>query len=309
MLGKLLKYELKSTSRLMGVLYLAVLIVAAIVGFLARGTIWQATQGNAIAVVVSGLIYTLLIMTLMIVTVVMILQRFYKNLLKGEGYLMHTLPVPTWMLVASKTISSLIWVLLSIITLIVSVFVLVLTSVAGSGNLFALDWCSLPWGDFFKFFQESAGEIILTIVTAVIQIVRIILLVYTAMAIGAAINLIIAGITNLVKAADEAKKKAVENANAYNNQKKELESLRQKYIEIMDSEKDEATKAKELDTIKNTLAETYGVEKEALDKLNESRQAGLDLMDEEAVKNAKTVINENQAQYNVLHANVLDHEF
>ena len=56
MLGKLLKYELKSTSRLMGVLYLAVLIVAAIVGFLARGTIWQATQGNAIAVVVSGLI-------------------------------------------------------------------------------------------------------------------------------------------------------------------------------------------------------------------------------------------------------------
>ena len=75
MLGKLLKYELKSTSRLMGVLYLAVLIVAAIVGFLARGTIWQATQGNAIAVVVSGLIYTLLIMTLMIVTVVMILSK------------------------------------------------------------------------------------------------------------------------------------------------------------------------------------------------------------------------------------------
>lgn len=186
MLGKLLKYELKSTSRLMGVLYLAVLIVAAIVGFLARGTIWQATQGNGIAVVVSGLIYTLLIMTLMIVTVVMILQRFYKNLLKGEGYLMHTLPVPTWMLVASKTISSLIWVLLSIITLIVSVVVLALTSVVGSGNLFALDWCSLPWGDFFKLFQENAGEIILTIVTAVIQIVRIILLVYTAMAIGAA---------------------------------------------------------------------------------------------------------------------------
>lgn len=105
--------------------------------------------------------------------------------------------------------------------------------------------------------------------------------------IGVAINLIIAGITNLVKAADEAKKKAVENASTYNDQKKELESLKQKYIEIMDSEKDEATKAKELDTIKNTLAETYGVEKEALDKLNESRQAGLDLMDEEAVKNAE----------------------
>ena len=34
MLGKLLKYELKSTSRMMGVLYLAVLVVAAVVGFI-----------------------------------------------------------------------------------------------------------------------------------------------------------------------------------------------------------------------------------------------------------------------------------
>lgn len=126
--------------------------------------------------------------------------------------------------------------------------------------------------------------------------------------IGVAINLIIAGITNLVKAADEAKKKAVENANAYKDQKKELESLKQKYIEIMDSEKDEATKAKELDSIKNTLAETYGVEKEALDKLNESRQTGLDLMDEEAVKNAKTVINENQASYNKYSKEAMDTE-
>ena len=126
--------------------------------------------------------------------------------------------------------------------------------------------------------------------------------------IGIGINLIIAGITNLVKAADEAKKKAIENANAYNDQKKELESLKQKYVEIMDSEKDEATKAKELDTIKNTLAETYGVEKEALDKLNESRQAGLDLMDEEAVKNAKTVINENQASYNKYSKEAMDAE-
>lgn len=64
MLGKLLKYELKSTSRIMGVLYLALLVVAAVVGFVARGTIWEATQGNAIAVVISGLIYTLLVMAL-----------------------------------------------------------------------------------------------------------------------------------------------------------------------------------------------------------------------------------------------------
>ncbi|MEI3280961.1 MAG: hypothetical protein V8R46_09675 [Eubacterium ramulus] len=82
---------------------------------------------------ISGLIYGLLIVALMIVTIVMVLQRFYKNLLKGEGYLMHTLPVPTWMLVASKVISSLIWILLSIAVLFVSIFVLVLTGMLGNG--------------------------------------------------------------------------------------------------------------------------------------------------------------------------------
>ena len=186
MLGKLLKYELKSTSRMMGVLYLAVLVVAAVVGFIARGTILDATQGNAIAIVISGLIYALLIMALMIVTIVMILQRFYKNLLKGEGYLMHTLPVPTWMLVASKVISALIWILLSIAILVVSVFVVFLTGIAGSGIFSFFNWSSFHLDDFFRVFQESAGSVFMSILASIIQIVRIVLLVYTAMAIGAA---------------------------------------------------------------------------------------------------------------------------
>ena len=184
MLGKLLKYELKSTSRIMGVLYLALLVVAAVVGFVARGTIWEATQGNAIAVVISGLIYTLLVMALLIITIVMVLQRFYKNLLKEEGYLMHTLPVPTWMLVASKTICSLIWILLSIAVLLASVFVIFLTSMIGHG--FALvDWNAIHLGDVFGLFRQNAGSVFMTILTGIVQIIRTILLVYTAMAIGA----------------------------------------------------------------------------------------------------------------------------
>lgn len=126
--------------------------------------------------------------------------------------------------------------------------------------------------------------------------------------VSIAISAIISGIANLVNAQEEARKKAVEASKAYEDQKKQIEDLKNKYIEIMDSEKDEATKAKELDSIKNTLAETYGVEQEALDKLNESRQAGLDLMDEEAVKNAKTVINENQALYNKYSKEAMDAE-
>lgn len=115
--------------------------------------------------------------------------------------------------------------------------------------------------------------------------------------VSIAISAIISGIANLVNAQEEARKKAVEASKAYEDQKKQIEDLKNKYIEIMDSEKDEATKAKELDSIKNTLAETYGVEKEALDKLNESRQAGLDLMDEESEVDLNKYLNDNKDAY------------
>lgn len=115
--------------------------------------------------------------------------------------------------------------------------------------------------------------------------------------VSIAISAIISGIASLVNAQEEARKKAVEASKAYEDQKKQIEDLKNKYIEIMDSEKDEATKAKELDSIKNTLAETYGVEKEALDKLNESRQAGLDLMDEESEADLNKYLNDNKDAY------------
>ena len=172
----------------MGVLYIAVMIVAAVVGFAAGGIIWQATQGNEIAFVVGSLIYVLLIMVLMIVTVILVIERFYKNLLREEGYLMHTLPVPTWMLVASKVISALIWIVLSIVAVVLSLLILGFTSMISSGILMSsvIDWSNLPWGEMLFLFQQNAGEVILTILAAILQIVRLVLLVYTAMAIGAA---------------------------------------------------------------------------------------------------------------------------
>ena len=40
-------------------------------------------------------------------------QRFYKNLLGREGYLMHTLPVTETQLILSKLLTSMVWVLCS----------------------------------------------------------------------------------------------------------------------------------------------------------------------------------------------------
>lgn len=100
MLRKLLKYEFKATGRLIGVIYLAVLAAAIVTGIIGRFS--DATIDNPIAFMIFVAIYAILIVALIVVTILMIIERFYKNMLTGEGYLMHTLPVPTWMHVGAK---------------------------------------------------------------------------------------------------------------------------------------------------------------------------------------------------------------
>lgn len=64
----------------------------------------------------------------------------------------------------------------------------------------------------------------------------------------------------------------------------ELAKLKQKYNEIYTSEEDEETKASKLAEIRSTLASKYGIEKEALDELNGSREKGDELLADEIVK-------------------------
>ena len=103
MLTKLLKYEFKATARTYGGIYLALLAAAGLIGFSLRGD-RVAAQSHVFEIGVT--IYSLLVMALVIVTIVTVIQRFTKNLLGREGYLMHTLPVTEAQLVGSKLISS-----------------------------------------------------------------------------------------------------------------------------------------------------------------------------------------------------------
>ena len=64
----------------------------------------------------------------------------------------------------------------------------------------------------------------------------------------------------------------------------ELAKLKQKYNEIYTSEEDEETKASKLAEIRSNLASKYGIEKEALDELNGSREKGNELLADEIVK-------------------------
>lgn len=86
------------------------------------------------------------------------------------------------------------------------------------------------------------------------------------------------------QAHEEAIRKAAQSAETARDQIDGLKKLRQEYLDIVDSETTETEKAKELDRWKQTLIETYGMEKSALEGVNAERKTGLGLIDEEIKK-------------------------
>ena len=127
MLSKLLKYEFKATGRIYGGLYLAILAAAALLGAFFRFPALVSDFPFAVVTIV----YLMLCVAIAVITALTIIQRFTRNLLGREGYLMHTLPVTPAQLILSKLISSMVWLLADILqhVLNVSGFMLLLTAI------------------------------------------------------------------------------------------------------------------------------------------------------------------------------------
>ncbi|MEG2857647.1 MAG: hypothetical protein RR994_03400, partial [Clostridia bacterium] len=106
MLGKLLKYEMKSTARIFLPLYGCIVVFAAIVrAFMQINT----GAGSRLLNILSGLsvfLYVAIIISTFVITLIVLIQRFYRNLLGDEGYLMHTLPVRTRQQIGAKLIAA-----------------------------------------------------------------------------------------------------------------------------------------------------------------------------------------------------------
>ena len=121
MLSKLLKYDFKSLSKTIFPIYLVSLLLA----LLTRGVNMLADKFNVFSIP-SGFISAIFVIVLIaipIMTFVFTILKFYQNLIKDEGYLMHTLPVSKHSLILSKTISSTTFILLSFIMSILFLFV------------------------------------------------------------------------------------------------------------------------------------------------------------------------------------------
>jgi hypothetical protein len=142
MLGKLIKHDFKSLSRVLFPTQLAVLgaTVIATIGFAInmRGNFNSAVENGSMQLIrfLFGSISVLMLIAIVaasFLVMFIIFERFYKSFMCSEGYLTFTLPVTTTELLWSKLITAMIWSFISGIVIIICMNIFVLFGTGNSG--------------------------------------------------------------------------------------------------------------------------------------------------------------------------------
>ena len=123
MFGKLLKYDCRSMLKQFGFIWPAALALALINRFTLGGLDGSSAVGET-AAGIAMLVYVAILMAMFVIAVIFVIQRFYKGLLGDEGYLMHTLPVKPWQLVASKLLTAVLATMASVLVAVGSIFLI-----------------------------------------------------------------------------------------------------------------------------------------------------------------------------------------
>lgn len=169
---KLLKYEWKACARTCLPLY-GVLILMSLINRILYVIPQNSTFGFMLPAI-SSMLYMCVMVAAFVVTAVILIQRFYKNLLGSEGYLMFTLPVTVSQHLLSKTIIAVVMIALSGIAALLSIGILADMSF---GDLFV---------DMIKGVAQSGGLLfgLELLVLAVLGIAGMALFIYLCIALG-----------------------------------------------------------------------------------------------------------------------------
>lgn len=150
MLGKLIKYEFKATGRIFLPLFSALLIVSTVSRML-EGV--RRGAPHLIGITAAAM----LIAAAIVITLILTLQRFYKNFMSNEGYLMFTLPVSTDRLIWSKLIVAAVWSIACVLVVCLSISIMTLPSGELAAMIESFTHLNLPTVDGVFFSIELAA--------------------------------------------------------------------------------------------------------------------------------------------------------
>ena len=124
MLSKLLKHEFRATGRVMLPLYLILLVTSVGANFSTRGLLETDNKFLDVLGVLLVMAFAIAIVGVCVMSMVVMVQRFYKNLLQDEGYVMMTLPVSVHQHIWSKLIVSAVWFALTLVVVCLACFIM-----------------------------------------------------------------------------------------------------------------------------------------------------------------------------------------
>lgn len=124
MLGRLFKYELKATSKVLVPIYIAFIAITIISRVsidlqVDEGSLWSFINGMGLFVFIISAI------TMFVATAIVIIWRFYRNTSSDEGYLLFTLPVKVDYIIISEFLCALIWGFLMSIFAVLGIFLMI----------------------------------------------------------------------------------------------------------------------------------------------------------------------------------------
>ena len=195
MWGKLTKHEFLATGRVFLPMYGILLVMAAVTRLFFFGRLASSLEdmwgGLNILRAIIGMLMVSVFAAVGVVTFVMVLRRFWNNLLGREGYLMNVLPVSPWEHVAAKLTVSVVWNILSALFSFAALWIILGTTVTGS----------IQWDEFRElvsaFFDGLrrygiGGQVGLLcfqlVLTALLVTAMSVLTAYAAMCVGQLVN-------------------------------------------------------------------------------------------------------------------------
>lgn len=186
MLRKLMKHEFRATGRVMLPLFAVVLATAVGANLSTRCLL----ENDIFLLNLLGMLlmiaFALAIAGVCLVAFVLMIQRFYKNLLRDEGYVMMTLPVSVHQHVWSKLLVSMIWFVATGIVVVMAFMILVYE--VGLAQQFFTGLAELlrdvRLGDYALELGSAAGIGVEVLILMALSCAGGCLQIYAAMAIG-----------------------------------------------------------------------------------------------------------------------------
>lgn len=120
---KLLKYEFRALWRIFLPCWAGILLLGLLNSFSIRQMAYSAH--GATFGVLTLFAYMIAIVAILVVALVFMVSRFYKGLLKDNGYLMFTLPVSTDALIWSKAVSAVLLFMGTLVCCVVSLLLII----------------------------------------------------------------------------------------------------------------------------------------------------------------------------------------